>query len=123
MKSLKALTKSFSHAWQGLLIAFKQEQSFRYQLVGALIVAILIFIFPLERWERAILVLCIGAVLVLELINSIIERFVDMVKPRVHEYARMVKDLSAAAVLVMAITAVVLAIIIFWPHLYLLGSL
>ncbi len=105
------------------LIAFKEEQSFRYQIIGALIVAILIFIFPLERWERALLVLCIGGVLVLELLNSIIERFVDIVKPRVHEYARIVKDLSAAAVLVMAITAVILAIIIFWPHLYLLGRL
>ena len=123
MKSLKALVKSFSHAWQGLLLAFKQEQSFRYQLIGALIVGILIFAFPLERWERSILILCIGAVLVLELLNSIIERFVDIVKPRVHEYARIVKDLSAAAVLVMAITAVILAIIIFWPHLYLLGRL
>lgn len=123
MKSIKSLFKSFSHAWQGLLIAFKEEQSFRYQIVGALIVAILIFIFPLDRWERALLVLCIGGVLVLELLNSIIERFVDIVKPRVHEYARIVKDLSAAAVLVMAITAVILAIIIFWPHLYLLGRL
>jgi diacylglycerol kinase len=60
---------------------------------------------------------------VLELLNSIIERFVDMVKPRVHEYARVIKDLSAAAVLIMAITAVILAVLIFWPHLYLLQSL
>ncbi|MDF1497471.1 MAG: diacylglycerol kinase family protein [Patescibacteria group bacterium] len=123
MKSLKALTKSFNHAWQGLLIAFKEEQSFRYQLIAALVVAILLIALPLERWERALLILCIGGVLVLELLNSIIERFVDIVKPRVHEYARIVKDLSAAAVLVMAITAVILAIIIFWPHIYLLGSL
>jgi diacylglycerol kinase len=46
-----------------------------------------------------------------------------MVKPRVHEYARVIKDLSAAAVLIMAITAVILAVLIFWPHLYLLQSL
>jgi len=123
MKSPKLLVKSFSHAWQGLLVAFKEEPSFRYQLIAALIVGILLIAFPLERWERALLILCIGGVLVLELLNSIIERFVDIVKPRVHEYARIVKDLSAAAVLIMAITAVILAIIIFWPHIYLLGSL
>ncbi|MBD3281179.1 diacylglycerol kinase family protein [Candidatus Uhrbacteria bacterium] len=123
MNTLKALTKSFSHAWQGLLLAFKHERSFRYQLAGALIVLILIFILPLERWEIALLILCIGAVLVLELLNSIVERFVDIVKPRVHDYARMVKDLSAGAVLVMAATAFILALIIFWPHLHLLGRL
>lgn len=115
------LNKSFTNAWKGLLLAFREEKSFRYQVAVAIVVAILILLFPLERWEVAILILCIGAVLVLELLNSIIERFVDMVKPRVHDYARMVKDISAAAVLVMAITAVILAIIIFWPHLYLLA--
>ncbi len=119
--TINDLNKSFTNAWKGLLLAFREEKSFRYQVAVAIVVAILILLFPLERWEVAILILCIGAVLVLELLNSIIERFVDMVKPRVHDYARMVKDISAAAVLVMAITAVILAIIIFWPHLYLLA--
>ncbi|MFZ6015826.1 MAG: diacylglycerol kinase family protein [Patescibacteria group bacterium] len=118
--SLKRLINSFRHAWHGLLQVFKDEHSFRIQVFAALLVGIFAFLFPLERWERALLVLAIGAVLVLELINSIIERFVDIIKPRVHEYARQLKDISAAAVLVMACTAVILAIIIFWPHIYLL---
>ncbi len=123
MISPKFLKKSFKNAWQGIKIAFKEEQSFRIQIGASLIVGILILALPLERWETALLVLCIGAVLVLELLNSIIERFVDIVKPRVHEYARIVKDLSAAAVLVMAFTAGILAVIIFWPYLHLLGRL
>jgi len=120
MTPLSNVVKSFKNAGKGLLTAFSEEPSFRVQLMAAIVVGVLIFIFPLERWERALLILCIGAVLVLELLNSITERFVDMVKPRVNEYARVIKDLSAAAVLIMAITAAILAVIIFWPHLTLL---
>ncbi|MFA6406877.1 MAG: diacylglycerol kinase family protein [Patescibacteria group bacterium] len=111
---------SFIHAWQGLLLAFRREHSFRIQLVAALVVFILIMLLPLERWEQSLLILASGAVLVLELLNSVIERFVDMVKPRVHEYAKEIKDLAAAAVFVMACTAAILALIIFWPYMPLL---
>ena len=102
------------------MTAFKEENSFRIQLAVSLVVGVLIFLLPLRRWERSLLVLAIGAVLVLELLNSIVERFVDMVKPRMHDYVRQIKDLSAAAVLITALTALVLAIIIFWPYMYLL---
>lgn len=123
MKHAHRLGQSFRHAWDGLVLAFRQEQSFRLQLLAALAVAVLALVLPLERWEKALLVLAIGGVLVLELGNSIIERLVDAVAPRVIEYARHLKDLSAAAVLVMACTALVLAVIIFWPYLTLIARL
>lgn len=120
MKRWRAIKASFLHAGQGLLLAFRREQSFRLQLVGALAVVILILLLPLERWEQSLLILASGAVLVLELVNSVVERFVDIVKPRVHEYAKEIKDLAAAAVFVMACTAAILALIIFWPYMPLL---
>lgn len=119
---LRVLT-SFKHAWQGLLVAFREELSFRIQLLVGLTVIVLALLLPLQRWERSTIVLVIAAVLVLELMNSIIERFVDMLKPRVHEYARQIKDLSAAVVFLVALTSVVLAFIIFWPYLNLLVRL
>lgn len=88
-----------------------------------MLVLILLLLLPLERWERSLLILASGAVLVLELLNSVVERFVDMVKPRVHEYAKEIKDLAAAAVFVMACTAVIIALIIFWPYMPLLTQI
>ncbi|MHB8831402.1 MAG: diacylglycerol kinase family protein [Patescibacteria group bacterium] len=123
MTKWQSIKASFLHAGQGLLLAFKREQSFRLQLIAALLVLILLFMLPLERWERSLLILASGAVLVLELLNSVVERFVDMVKPRVHEYAKEIKDLAAAAVFVMACTAVIIALIIFWPYMPLLTRL
>ncbi len=123
MKHVHLVKRSFRHAWEGVSLAFRQEQSFRIQLLAGLLVAVLAILLPLERWERALLTLAIGAVLVLELGNSIVERLVDAMAPRVMEYARHLKDLAAAAVLVMACTALVLAVIIFWPYLALLANL
>ncbi len=115
------LGQSFKHAWEGLALAFRQEPSFRWQLLAALGVTTLALLLPLQRWELALLTLVIGGVLVLELGNSIIERLVDALSPRVMDYAKHLKDLSAAAVLVMACTAVVLSVIIFWPYLSLIA--
>ncbi len=123
MNFFSSLGSSFKHAWDGLVVAFKEEQSFRIQLFAGLLVTVLALFLPLQRWERSIVILVIAAVLVLELLNSIVERFVDMLKPRVHEYARQIKDLSAAVVFLVALTAVILAIVIFWPYLYLLVRL
>jgi diacylglycerol kinase len=120
MKHWHAVRDSFIHAGQGLLTAFKHEQSFRIQTVVALLILILILLLPLQRWEQCLLILASGGVLVLELVNSVVERFVDMVKPRIHEYAKEIKDLAAAAVFVMACTAVILALIVFWPYIPLL---
>jgi len=54
---------------------------------------------------------------VLELLNSAVERLVDLFKPRIHEYAEEVKDIMAGAVLMGSIGAAVVGVIVFWPHL------
>jgi len=55
-------------------------------------------------------------VLILELINTVVERVVDILKPRIHPYARLIKDLMAAVVLISSIVAVIVGIIIFYPY-------
>lgn len=77
---------------------------------------------PLSTLERVILLLAIASVLVLELLNSMIERLVDLVKPRLHGYVRDIKDLMAAAVLVASLFALAVGSIIFFPHVLLLVS-
>lgn len=59
----------------------------------------------------------ITLVIAMELINSIIERFSDMVKPQVSHLIAAVKDMSAAAVLLCALNACIVGIVIFLPKL------
>lgn len=109
--------RSVSHAWRGLLLAFQAEKNFRLQLAAGLVPVCALWIFPLARWERAILFVVMVLVLVLELLNSSIERVLDLLQPRLNPYAGDVKDLMAGAVLLASIGALVLAVYLFWPHL------
>lgn len=96
---------------------FKHEQSFRLHLLAGLIVAILMIYFRVRLWQAIILLLVITIVLILELINTIFEKIVDMLEPRIHHYAEMVKDIMAATVLVASLSAIIIGILIFGPYI------
>jgi diacylglycerol kinase len=56
-------------------------------------------------------------ILVVELVNTVVERVVDILKPRVHPYVKLIKDMMAAVVLISAVFASAIGIIIFYPYL------
>ena len=95
----------------------RREQSFRIQIVAAIVIIVAVAVIPLAMWERILLILMVAAVLVLEIINSIFERISDALKPRLHPMVREVKDMMAGAVLITAITSVTVSILIFWSYL------
>ncbi|HUD08509.1 MAG TPA: diacylglycerol kinase family protein, partial [Candidatus Saccharimonadales bacterium] len=107
---------SFRYATRGLKYVLKNEQNFQIEILGGLFVVILMYLFPTRSLEKIALYIVIFAVLVMELINTIFERVVDMLKPRVHPYAQLVKDVMAAAVLLSSVGAVIVGVIIFWPY-------
>ncbi|MCX6790974.1 MAG: diacylglycerol kinase [Candidatus Gribaldobacteria bacterium] len=98
--SWQKLKNSFRYAFEGLRAIFWEEQSFRIQLAVALI---LIFLMLIADWSyliKAILVLSICLVLCLELINSQIERTLNLLHPAQHPEVKKIKDIAAAAVFV-----------------------
>ncbi|MBU0531272.1 MAG: diacylglycerol kinase family protein [Candidatus Uhrbacteria bacterium] len=109
--------RSIGHAWRGVKQVFKTEQSFRIQVVFGALVIILVVLFPLEAWERVVILLLVGLVMILELINSVFERLVDSFRPRLHPVVGEIKDIMAAAVLIASVFAAIIGLIIFIPHL------
>lgn len=114
----RRLGKSFRYAGRGIWYVFRNEQSFRIHLLASLVVIILMIYFRVTLWQAIILLLVIALVLVLELINTIFEKIIDILKPRIHYYAEMVKDIMAAAVLIASIGAVIIGILIFGPYIW-----
>lgn len=114
---IRAWCKSVRHAFSGLRYAFRHEKNFRIECYIALFVVLFIIILPLDVWERVFLFAMIGWVLVAELANTIIERIVDMLKPRLHPYARIIKDIMAATVLLSSLIALIIGGIILFPHI------
>ncbi len=120
---MNGLFRSFRHALRGLVLAFRTERNFRIQSFAAVVVLALMLTLPLETWERVVLLLVTMFVLVLELLNSSLERLVDLSKPRLHALAGDIKDLTAGSVLVAAVCAAVIGLVILLPKLALLARL
>lgn len=111
------LRRSFCYARHGLRYAWQHEQNFRIHLVIALIVLVLIVVLHADLSESLLLILLIAFVLTLELVNSALEKVTDLLQPRIHHYAEVMKDLLAAAVLVSSIAAAVIGLIVLGPPL------
>lgn len=120
MIKLRQLMKSFKHAAHGIMVVFRAEQNFRIQLIAAVLVLVAALWFQVRYEEWIILIFLIGAVLVLELVNSILERIVDTFKPRIHPVVKDIKDIMAAAVLIASFIALLVGVTIFYPHIALL---
>lgn len=112
-----SLLRSFSYAIAGIRTAIIQERNIRIHLSISLIVIIFGFFFSISALEWIIILLTIGGVISLEIMNSAIERLVDLVTLDFHPLAKQAKDLAAGAVFSFAIISVIIGIIIFGPYL------
>lgn len=112
------LLKSFGYAFKGLKIVAGSQQNFWIHIIVACIVVICAILLKLNVVEWCIIVLCIFVVLALEILNTAIEKLVDFVSPGFHQQAGIVKDISAAAVFLAAIAAVIIGLIIFLPKIF-----
>ena len=115
MLDLRRFFRAFVAAAGGLAETARYEQNFRiHALVAVAAVAFSVYL-KLTAVEMSVIVLCCGAVLSLELVNTAIERVVDKVSPGKNELARQAKDCAAAAVLMGAGTSLVIAGLIWGP--------
>jgi diacylglycerol kinase len=112
----KSIVKSFRAAWRGLLLVLLDEPAFRYMLAAAALVAAAIVYFDLSRGETALLLFLVFAVLALEVINTLFERMLDIVRPEYDERVRRIKDIMAGLVLLASIGAAVLGTLILLPY-------
>jgi len=116
--SIKRLLKSFQDAVRGIVYVFKHEQNFRIQITIGILVIVLALLFKVRRSELLLLLLLVISVLVLELLNSAVEKFADVLKPRLSFQIEVIKDIMAAVVLVASFGATFIGLIIFWPYLF-----
>lgn len=111
------LTKSFKHAGRGIISVYKGEQNFRIHCMAGFLVIIISVFLEITILEWIIVFFLISILLILELINTALEKVIDVIKPRVHEYAADIKDIMAGAVLISAFMCAMGVLIVFIPHI------
>ncbi len=108
---------SFKYAFSGLRYVILSQRNAWIHAVVTLLVVILAAVLNLTLQDWGILLLAIGLVWTAEIFNTALEALVDLVSPQPHPLAKIVKDTSAAAVLVSAIISVMIGLLILLPPL------
>lgn len=115
MNLFKSL-KSFKFAVNGIISAIKKENNLKIQLLAGLIALIVAFLLPLNNTERQLILLWVCLIPSAEMFNSAIEKICDKVIQEKDEDIRIIKDISAGAVLWLSIGALIHGLWIFWPY-------
>ena len=123
-KDKRTFKGSVKNCLDGISYVTKNEKNFKREIALGIIALILSYILKIDKIEFIIILTMICLVLTAEIVNTAIERTVDLVTKEYHELARIAKDVSAGSVLVTSIFALIIGIIIFIPKIItLLGGL
>ena len=110
--------KSVGWAFKGALILLRTEASIKIQFAIAILVTLAGFYFEISTTEWLFQVAMIGLVMSIEGLNTAIEDIADFVHPDHHASIGRIKDVAAGAVFIAAISAVIVAAIIYYPKLF-----
>lgn len=114
----KKIANSFKYAWQGLISAFETERNMKIHVIIMFLVILSGIFFKINVFEWIICVMCFASVIGAELLNTAIETTVDIAMPERNEKAKLAKDISAGAVLVIAIGSAIIGLMIFIPKMW-----
>lgn len=102
---------------QGMKQFFSRDRNGKIQLVIGITAIALGFTVSLSPFQWLLVLFCIGFVISLEMINSAIERYCDLITTDFHPGIKIIKDVAAGAVLIASIMSLVIGLIIFIPAL------
>ena len=115
---IKNRIKSFLFAFHGLGHLLRFEQNAQIHLTATVLAIISGLLLKISKTEWCIILLSIGLVWLAETANTAVEKIVDQIFPEVNEKAKIIKDISAAAVLICSFVALINGLIIFVPKLF-----
>lgn len=113
----KKLANSFKYAGRGIISSLKTERNMKIHFLIMLLVITLGILLKIDKYEWLICVICFAIVIAGELFNTAIEVTIDIAMPYRNEKAKIAKDISAGAVLILAIASAIVGLIIFVPKI------
>ncbi len=114
---MRSLIKSFRCSIEGLLELIKSERNFQLHILALVIVIAFGFYLNIssEHWISILLVSAL--VLSLEAVNTSIEKLCDFHHPDIHPDIKKIKDIAAGAVVIAALTSVIIGVVIFSQYI------
>ncbi|WP_010582490.1 diacylglycerol kinase family protein [Schlesneria paludicola] len=110
--------RSLLHAINGLAFTVRTQRNAKIHVVFGSLVLIMAVWLQLDLQQISILILTIGGVIAGETINTTVEAVVDLLSPEFHERAKIAKDVSAGAVLILSLAAILVGLLTMGPPLW-----
>ena len=95
---MERLLRATINSWRGLLAATRSEEAFRLELIALVLAVPVAFLLAEQAWKRLALIAVVAFVLVVELLNTAIEKLADRVNLAIDPQIGRVKDMGSAAV-------------------------
>jgi diacylglycerol kinase (ATP) len=90
--------KATLNSWNGLRAAAQSEQAFRQEIAAFVIAIPGAFLLATDTWRRVTLIGVILLLMIVELLNTALEKLSDHVTPHHHDAIGRIKDMASAAV-------------------------
>jgi len=121
---MRSLKKSFKYAFNGLAFCFKTQKNMVIHAMAGLLVLALAWWLGISTTEKLFLLMAIFLVIILETINTALEKAVDVATRDFNHVAHIAKDVAAGAVLLGAFFAVIVGLLVMGPPLleFLIGK-
>lgn len=113
----KKLKKSFGFALAGIDYALNSDQNLVVHFIMSFLVIIVSIFLKITSFEMAILGLTILLVITTEMLNTSIEKAIDLVTKEHRTDAKIAKDVASGMVLITALGSILIGILIFLPHI------
>ncbi len=105
--------RSFGYAIEGFATAVGTERNIKVMLAAGVVAVAAGLVIGLTAVEWCLIALCCGMVIFAELCNTAMEAIVDLATQELHPLAKRAKDIAAASVYTLSITAAVVGVIVF----------
>jgi diacylglycerol kinase (ATP) len=112
-----SLVNSFNYAFEGILYVVRTQRNMRIHFAMALLVLPAAVALGVTHVELIALMVSVTFVLIMEMVNTALEKVADVATQSFHPLARAAKDVAAGAVLIAAVNAVLVGYLVFAPHL------
>lgn len=108
----RTLFSSFKYAIEGISYAFKTQRNIKIHFSALIVLIISVFLFQMKIEDIVLLLFCAMSVIVSEMLNTAIEKTIDLYTNNYHPLAKIAKDVAAGAVLISAIFTLIISCLI-----------
>jgi diacylglycerol kinase (ATP) len=114
---INKIIESFNNAVNGIIWAIKSEKNLKIHYIIAILVLGLSMFYDFTRLEFLCLLFAVSLVLIAEMLNTAIEKTIDLYTDKFHPLAKIAKDVAAGAVLIAAVNSIVVGYLLYFDRL------